>query len=139
MSGAFSDVSVTTKVLQLVQVGGTQIISSMMAERGYGGRWNASALFHHTMDGLVVNMIGYLAADRLETVSISYPRDWREAVKARFAPKWALKRWPVRETKHEIKLDAIYPKMALPEKCGPYIRVVQHTQPYFYEEGADGL
>jgi hypothetical protein len=43
---------------------------------------------------------------------IKFPANWKEAVKERFAPRWFLKRWPVRYTIY--KIDELYPKMPAP-------------------------
>ena len=53
---------------------------------------------------------GYLYGETLpEPVEIHYPQDWWEALKARFAPAWFLKRWPVRIRKHLIDFTVVYP------------------------------
>jgi hypothetical protein len=44
----------------------------------------------------------------------SYPKDWWQALKARFAPKWALRRWPVRE--NVIDMTVLYPRIQLPRE-----------------------
>lgn len=44
-----------------------------------------------------------------------YPSNWKEALKERFAPAWALRRWPVRKTR--IDMEVLYPEVALPEKA----------------------
>jgi hypothetical protein len=43
---------------------------------------------------------------------VKYPANWWEAVKERFAPAWALKRWPVRYRVWEPFV--IYPQIKLP-------------------------
>lgn len=41
-----------------------------------------------TMERLVLGLGG-------ETFRVTYPRDWWQAFKERWAPRWALRRWPV--------------------------------------------
>lgn len=118
--------SFETRTLEMFNVMSTQMISRMQAEHGIGGRFKAHAFLPATMDALVFQLVGYLAADHVDSVTIAYPRDWWEAVKQRFAPSWFTKRYPVVETRHVVDLKAVYPKIPLPEKFGPYIRVVQH-------------
>jgi hypothetical protein len=40
---------------------------------------------------------------------IEYPRNWKQAFKERWFPKWMLKRWPVQTTKIILDVRAIYP------------------------------
>lgn len=119
--------NVETKTLELMTIGATKAISRMQMEHGIGGHFKVTSFLAAETDALILQMVGYLAADHLETVTIVYPRDWWEAVKQRFGPDWFVRRYPVIETRHVVDLKAVYPEIALPEKFGPYIRVVQHT------------
>jgi hypothetical protein len=58
----------------------------------------------------LVRMIQDVAVQR-ECVA-EYPADWKEALKARFAPAWFLRRWPVRKSR--IDMTVLYPKIAFP-------------------------
>jgi hypothetical protein len=42
---------------------------------------------------------------------ISYPADWIESLKKRFAPKWFLKRSPVRMRNFEASLTELFPTL----------------------------
>ena len=44
-----------------------------------------------------------------------HPRDWKEAVKERFAPAWLLNRWLVKYRKIIFDARIVYPKIALPD------------------------
>jgi hypothetical protein len=46
-----------------------------------------------------------------------YPTTWWDAVKQRWFPKWALRRWPVSVTVVTVKRGVIYPEFA--PKSGP--------------------
>lgn len=41
------------------------------------------------------------------------PRDWWEAIKERFAPKWFTRRWPVRYDEITVECFAIFPELDL--------------------------
>ena len=41
-----------------------------------------------------------------------YPTDWVQAVKARFAPEWFKRRYPVQEI--AIDMHVLYPRVAIP-------------------------
>jgi len=69
----------------------------------------------------VVERMGRLQAQAVTTTftvpgeqlaEYRYPRDWWQAVKARFGPQWALRRWPVVET--VVTAKALYPRLSLP-------------------------
>jgi len=49
---------------------------------------------------------------------ISFPRDWWQAFKKRWFPKFALRLWPVIYTEHHIETKAYYPdfRPSLPEQ-----------------------
>ena len=49
---------------------------------------------------------------KVEEVNIQYPRDWWQAVKERFAPKWLKRRWPIEYSLTKIDITAFYPKLA---------------------------
>jgi hypothetical protein len=43
-----------------------------------------------------------------------YPATWWDAVKARFAPEWFTRRWPVQYTR--IIMEVLYPRVAFPRE-----------------------
>ena len=45
---------------------------------------------------------------------ISYPANWIEAVKERWLPEWALKKWPVKYTHKKVDFQVLYPDLNLP-------------------------
>ena len=51
-----------------------------------------------------------LPAQPLKPAIFMHPRDWWEAFKERWFPKWALRRWPVVQTVHEWSGEDIYPE-----------------------------
>jgi len=63
----------------------------------------------------------------LEDVEIAYPSTWVDAVKDRWWPEWAKRRWPPIFTRHHIKVADAYTDFPLPDKFGPCHRVMLHT------------
>ena len=59
----------------------------------------ANATYHSFLDirkeNLVLSIQTYVLGMEGETINLMWPRDWWEAVKDRFAPRWFLARWPV--------------------------------------------
>ena len=41
--------------------------------------------------------------------TIKHPSDWWQSLKERWFPLWALKRWPVKYTVHDISFKVLYP------------------------------
>jgi hypothetical protein len=70
---------------------------------------------------MLAHMIQEVATQR--ECMARYPKDWWEAVKARFAPGWFLKRYPVQWS--VIDMEVLYPKVAIP-RLQHTIRLVQY-------------
>ena len=67
-------------------------------------------------DELLLALRGKMLGETLERISASYPVNWWEAVKARFFPEWAKKRWPIQYAKIELEARALYPRLSLPKE-----------------------
>lgn len=77
-------------------------------------------LENHIVDTVMYNFrIGIFGQDA--TRVIRYPRDWWQAVKARWFPAWALRRWPVVETVHTVMAQALLPSLQVPPEYGPTV------------------
>ncbi len=68
-------------------------------------------------------MVDVLSED-LETQTVTFPIDWWEAVKQRWAPAWYTDRWPVRTKTVTMEAFAIYPRVSLPEYA-PGVRILK--------------
>lgn len=62
-----------------------------------------------------------ILSQKLDKIEADYPTDWWEAVKARWFPRWALRRWPVRMTHIELVAQALYPDIAIPDRGKMYL------------------
>lgn len=60
-------------------------------------------------DGVLMQVQGFLLGETPEPKHIRHPEDWWQAFKERWFPKWALKRWPVIMSVHEISFKVFYP------------------------------
>ena len=67
---------------------------------------------------VIQDMVGYMLVQltvKLKSITnddvivIEYPADWAQAVKARFAPRWLLRKYPVVLTHHRITGDTLVP------------------------------
>lgn len=62
-------------------------------------------------------------AETIDEQEIRYPADWWQAVKQRWFPEWALRRWPVVEQVHRISWNVEYPR--IPTEWGRGVRRVR--------------
>ena len=81
-------------------------------------------VFHEFMQGRMDDLIFELRSCIYGRTLTKYPRDWWEAVKERWFPAWALKRWPVLYN----RIDELYPELELPS-AGPRVIRVDAWQP----------
>jgi hypothetical protein len=64
-----------------------------------------------TCDHLVLRLRQDIFGKQLEKVTIRYPYGWWDAIKARWFPKWAKRKWPVSMRVHLIDVKALYPSI----------------------------
>ncbi len=85
-----------------------------------------SVVMPQNMHALVAKMATFLLSREVTFVEARYPANWVQAVKARWAPAWVLKRWPVREIVKRLSIHDTYPHCGLNlEQYGKPFRVVQ--------------
>ncbi len=68
----------------------------------------------HFCDSMVGHLEILLAGKKYETIKISYPKNWIESLKERFAPEWLLHQYPVVYTNHEINASRFFPDYKVP-------------------------
>jgi len=67
-------------------------------------------------DRIVLELRAYLASEKLSCIDIKHPKDWWQAFKERWFPKWLLRRYPVQYHEEHYDVRAFYPKVSLPEE-----------------------
>ncbi len=73
----------------------------------------------------LIKLRALVTAEQIEDTEIAYPADWWQAVKQRFAPRWALRRWPVRMERYSFEAHRLYPRVSWPsEEGGMHARVI---------------
>lgn len=70
--------------------------------------------------GIRATITGYIWSEKLGKHKVSYPRDWWEALKQRFAPRWLLRKWPVQFTIVVLEARALYPDFQCSVPSGNY-------------------
>jgi hypothetical protein len=51
-------------------------------------------------------------------ITFSWPETWWDHVKLRFAPRWALRKWPARFTERKVGFLAVAPDFVVPPRVG---------------------
>lgn len=64
---------------------------------------------------ITVRIQQIIAGRIADEVTVSYPSDWWQAVRERWLPGWAKRKWPVHKTTIRLTARELYPKMVLPE------------------------
>lgn len=74
----------------------------------------------------ILTMKASVLGNTLYDHKVTYPKDWKEALKERWLPRWMLKKYPVEYTTHHYMIEELYPHLnvAWPEK-EPVLKV--HT------------
>lgn len=69
-------------------------------------------------DMIVLRVSGDLLGERVGERSCRWPADWWQAFKARWAPAWVRRRWPVQYATFTVTTTAVYPDFlpALPNE-----------------------
>lgn len=65
---------------------------------------------------LVYRLEADFAASKEKEIECKYPKDWWEAFKERWAPKWFLKRYPIRYNHEVLRAYTVYPKIPIPNE-----------------------
>lgn len=62
---------------------------------------------------LVMSLSARIASLKVENYEFRAPKDWFEALKERFFPKWVLKKFPVKYRVEKINVEALFPKIKM--------------------------
>lgn len=79
-------------------------------------------------DLLRAELRAYVVAEDANPLIIRYPMNWWQHFKQRWFPKWALKRWPVRQVTHTITGSALFPyfKPKIPDQGPPVFKLAHY-------------
>jgi len=58
-------------------------------------------------------LTGYLWGEHQPDIHIEYPRDWWQAFKERWFPKWLIAKYPVIKKYHTLRRNIVYPKLKI--------------------------
>ena len=67
------------------------------------------------MEDLVFKLRAFVYGEQTVIKHTKYPSNWKEAVKERFFPHWALRRWPVEYTEVVFDVKTMYPEISVPD------------------------
>lgn len=76
---------------------------------------------------IAITLQGFIWGNHIQ--SIQYPRDWWQAFKERWYPKWLLAKYPVRYKVFEVDVKALYPDLKY-DIPGHKARIVSQANQY---------
>lgn len=77
-------------------------------------------------EAIVAKVRGFVLGRTLERQQVSFPSDWWQSFKARWFPRWAKRRWPVKFDTVMLEAKALYPEanIAVPKELGKVVVAV---------------
>lgn len=99
------------------------VASTSHLSRGFLQNTKVDAVIPENMNTLVMRCYTMVASRPVKSMTVTYPKDWREAVKLRFAPAWFTKRWPVVYETHTMTVDDLWPDADIEARMGPTYRI----------------
>ena len=111
-------------VLAMVQAVSNRAAEAAHHELQLGNPIKAESALMISSGSIVTHFVAYIASQKCAEYEFRAPMGWREALKERWLPRWALRRWPVRYRTETVKVSECYPKIALPSSCGPSFRIM---------------
>ena len=94
-------------ILERVEYG----LQAVITDRGMPGV-SAEVMIDRVVELMAREVTAIVTVTGETLQEVRYPRDWWQAVKNRFAPTWALRRWPVVEV--VVNVRVLYPKVSMP-------------------------
>lgn len=92
---------------------------------------DVSIMYDHCVDMVVASFRASLLVYKQDPVEIKFPRDWWQAFRERWLPKWWLKRWPVVYEVRKIHLFNAFAGLSVPKGVDVYPIAVQDVPKYW--------
>lgn len=89
---------------------------------------NVEWFIERTKERIMVQAKIRVWSQEVDVQSVTYPADWWQAVKERFAPPWFLKRWPVKTTVWKARVMDTFPSIAYDIKKSHRLRILVHKE-----------
>jgi hypothetical protein len=79
---------------------------------------NIEVIQSRLCNALEFQITGFLFGEPQPDITIEYPKDWWQAFKERWFPKWLLNKYPVVKTYHTLRRNIVYPdlKISIPDQ-----------------------
>lgn len=99
----------TVKELEAIKLNGRKYFSENWGKGGDNIKYHFKIQFEDFLKSIIVDFRTLVYGEKIK--EIKYPKDWKEAFKERWFPKWLLKRYPVKYYRYNFKL--IYPDLPI--------------------------
>lgn len=80
------------------------------------------------LDALLVRLRKDVWSERLGDETVRWPTTWWDAVKARWFPWWALRRWPAKYSHADFTVYRGYPDLVMPEHRSALFAIRQYDR-----------
>ena len=104
-----------TLVLEQMHAGITRTIAGPAFRQYLGCKPRVSVFRPEDMDAVVISMMDFIWAQNMGCHEYSWPRDWWQAVRQRWCPRWWLARHPVLLHRKFFQVHVAYPEFRPPE------------------------
>ena len=118
-----TDVPVTrpaerTVALEYLSFVATHCLRGALSAADIQAKAEVHAIDSLNQDAIVMKFVAHILSEPVESRSYQWPRDWQEAFKERWAPRWVLARWPVRYQRVGWTAKALAEKVTIPASMG---------------------
>jgi hypothetical protein len=103
------------------------VIESVISRAGLNEGLFQWEYVESVMQEMVLRLVAEITATRPAFHVVEYPATWWEAFKARWFPRWALKRWPVKLTTVRVEARALLPD--IPPQVGRQVFMIGVVKP----------
>ena len=107
-------VNYRTVELEKFKLVALQYLDEKLADFGEPPKLDISAHTSFMLDQLVLRLQQCVWGREVERQECQWPADWWQALKERWFPAWAKKRWPIEYKRVVITARELYPQMAFP-------------------------
>lgn len=67
------------------------------------------------LGGMAIAIRQKVFGRKLKEITCEWPADWWQAFRARWFPRWWLRRWPVRYERRQLVAHELYPELKMPD------------------------
>lgn len=110
---------VDERLIEILTLMGQDLISQNMWSLGP----TPTFVVRQRLEGLAIEIQSRICGEQVGQITLRAPADWWQHFKERWAPRWWLRRWPVRYRTQVADVKAVFPDYAPPPSMGRSFRI----------------